>query len=71
MRLSEWLAKQTDRNPALALAASAEVSRETVRKAAHGGRVKVYALAARISAATGGAVTIAELCEPPRKPRRK
>lgn len=45
------------------LAEAAGVSRATVHNARRGMRISKYETARRISAATGGQVTVAELCE--------
>lgn len=39
----------------------------TIHKLRHGGLLRDYAQAKRVSAATGGVVSIQDLCEPPKK----
>lgn len=46
-------------------------SESSLRKLVAGGVISDYLMAERISDATGGAVTIPELCKPPAKRRRR
>ena len=73
MNLQEWVARLDKAAKAAELTRlgkAARVSRETVRKAANGLAVGTYLRAKRLAAATGGSVTIEELCEPVLAKRR-
>lgn len=62
MRLADWLAADPART-IQKLSRDAVVAYPTAHKAAHGEPVQ-YATAKKLSAATAGAVSIDELCEP-------
>lgn len=70
MRLDEYVAKH-GRGTMRVLAEASGVSYLTIRNATQGMRIKLYDIALAISKATGGAVSVAELCEPPKKGRRR
>lgn len=70
MRLREYLAGRPP-NEIVRLAAKANVSPELVRLCAQGVPIKTYLRAKAVSAATGGACSIADLCEPQPKRRSK
>ncbi len=63
MRLREWLATQPKGTQAR-LVRETGLGETTVHLASCGRRVGRYETARKISEATGGAVSIAELCEP-------
>ena len=67
MTLHDWVENQ-GRGELSRLARETGLAYTTVFGAAQGRRLKSYARAKLLSDATGGAVTIAELCEEPGAP---
>jgi hypothetical protein len=63
MKLAQWVRSQGHGEVAR-LARVTELGYNTIAYLARGKHVATYANAALISAATGGSVSIAELCEP-------
>jgi len=63
MRLDEWIA-QRPAGELSRLQRATRLAYTTVFAIAHGQQTPRYATAKRISDATGGEVTIADLCEP-------
>lgn len=70
MRLDQWVAA-ADPGELSRLARETQLAYTTVFAIAHGQQTPKYATAKRISEATGGEVTIAELCEPRSGRRRR
>lgn len=71
MTLDQWLSSRP-RGALKQLEFAASVGNVTLHKARRGVPLSRYAVAKRISEATGGAVSIAELCEPDSfKPKRR
>lgn len=62
MRLHEYFEKKGSKTPQ-EIAEESGVSYTTVKSARRGMAIKLYDVAQRISAATGGKVTVRELCE--------
>jgi hypothetical protein len=65
MRLREWVRKRL-RGELTRLQLATGVAYTTLHKLAHDEHEATYETAKKVSAATGGAVSIAELCELPR-----
>lgn len=63
MLLSQWIQRQ-GHGAITRLASATGLNYTTVFYPCHGDPVKTYDVAKRISAATGGLVSIEELCEP-------
>jgi hypothetical protein len=70
MLLQEWIERQ-GRGAITRLARLSGLNYTTVYYPAYGAPVKTYDAAKRISAATGGAVSIQELCEPGVAPTKR
>ena len=62
MTFAKWL-KKRPRGTAVRLSREHAISASTVYRLQRGGTLRDYALAQRVSAATGGEVTAVELCE--------
>lgn len=62
MTFDEW-ARLQPRGTMMGLVRAGITSNTTIHRLRRGGRVQSYELARRISDATGGAVSIAALCE--------
>lgn len=69
MRLTDWFKKE-GKGAASRLSHSTGVAYTTVLKAAKG-ELKLYDVAKKLSDATGGEVSVAELCEPPPAPKAR
>ena len=65
MRLSEWLEKR-GWGSAAQLSYDTRISTATISKAVRGERIGQYRIAKKLSEATGGEVSIEELCDPER-----
>lgn len=63
MRFEKWIKKQP-RGTLKAIERSAGISYTTLLKLRRGERMDSYGLATRISEATGGDVTVEDLCRP-------
>lgn len=70
MRLREWVEKR-GHGELTRLQHETEVAYATLHKLAHDKHEAAYKTAKKISAATGGAVSIAELCELPARSSSK
>ncbi len=72
MRLAEYVASQNKHGLIARLARDSGLAYGTVYNLAKKGELlKRYDLAQRLSDATGGAVSVAELCSPPSEPEQK
>lgn len=70
MRFPEWYASQP-RGTGQRLVRELNIGTTTIHRLNQGGLVTAYELASKISAATGGAVSIEELCVAPKKGKRR
>lgn len=70
MRLREWVERR-GRGELTRLQLQTRVAYATLHKLASDANVATYATAKKISAATGGAVSIAELCELPASKKKR
>ena len=70
MRLADWI-QERGRGAMAALSRDSGLSYLTVFRASRGRAIKTYATAKALSVATGGVVSVEELCEEHGKPARE